>query len=52
MIRITNGCDWTNRYGEVKDVGFDGLRPNTTENARFISKQTSVFAIKYEALFI
>lgn len=33
MIRITNGCDWTERFGEVKDVGFEGIRINTTEIA-------------------
>lgn len=31
MIRITNGCDWTNRFEEVQEVGFDGLRLNTVE---------------------
>lgn len=31
MYRFTNGCDWTNRFVEVKEVGFEGLRPVTPE---------------------
>lgn len=33
MLRFTNGCDWNNRFGEVRDAGFDGLRINVTEIA-------------------
>lgn len=31
MHRFTNGCDWTNRFVEVKEVGFDGIRLNAPE---------------------
>lgn len=31
MKRFTNGVDWPNRYGEAKDLGFDGVRLNVPE---------------------
>lgn len=31
MIRIINGCDWVNRYGEAYDLGFDGIRISIPE---------------------
>jgi len=37
MLRFTNGCDWNNRFGEVRDAGFDGLRINVTEIAALIT---------------